>query len=82
MDISKEFNIAVEKINNLKERPDDDTLLHLYALYKQATIGDNNTPQPGHFSVKNKLKWNSWNELNGMLKEKAMNNYIRAAKKL
>jgi len=37
------FNEAAEKVKNLKERPANDELLTLYALFKQGTVGDNET---------------------------------------
>jgi acyl-CoA-binding protein len=39
----QQFNQAAEKVKNLTKRPSDEELLELYALYKQATVGDNNT---------------------------------------
>jgi diazepam-binding inhibitor (GABA receptor modulating acyl-CoA-binding protein) len=37
------FDKAAEDVKNLKQTPSDDELLELYALYKQATVGDVNT---------------------------------------
>ena len=42
----QQFNQAAENIKKLTKRPEDEELLELYALYKQATIGDNNTGNP------------------------------------
>ena len=53
--------------------------LILYGLYKQATIGDCNKEKPGMFDMVGKAKWDSWNNLKGMTKEKAMKNYISKA---
>lgn len=39
----KDFEKAAADVNNLKSRPSDDELLEIYALYKQATVGDCNT---------------------------------------
>lgn len=50
-------------------------------MYKQATIGDCNTPRPAMFEFVNKAKWDSWNQLKSMSKANAMKNYIGAAVK-
>jgi diazepam-binding inhibitor (GABA receptor modulating acyl-CoA-binding protein) len=52
-------------------RPSDDNLLKIYGLYKQATVGDNNTPKPTIFDLKGKYKWQAWEELKGMSQEEA-----------
>jgi len=39
----QKFNEAAVSVKNLTKRPSDNDLLELYALYKQATVGDNNT---------------------------------------
>jgi len=39
------FEAAADRVKTLKEKPANDTLLKLYGLYKQATVGDNNTSQ-------------------------------------
>jgi len=52
-------------VNNLASKPSDDELLKLYALYKQTTVGDVNTDRPGIFALKDRYKWDSWNELKG-----------------
>lgn len=66
----------------LPKRPSDDDLLMLYALYKQATLGDNNTNEPGIFSIEGRKKWNSWKNVEGMEKEQAMKHYILKVKEL
>lgn len=37
------FDASVEKVKTLTKRPTDDEFLELYALFKQANFGDNNT---------------------------------------
>jgi diazepam-binding inhibitor (GABA receptor modulator, acyl-CoA-binding protein) len=60
----------------------NDDLLELYSFYKQATIGNCNIEEPGFFELKNKAKYNIWNNLKGMSKEEAMKKYILKAKSL
>ena len=69
--------LQADQVLKLTKRPSDDELLELYGLYKQATIGDNNTPQPGVFDFKGKYKWKAWDKLKGTSKEEAENKYIR-----
>lgn len=46
-DIQASFEAAVAASKTLSERPDNSTLLQLYALYKQATAGDVEGKRPG-----------------------------------
>ena len=80
--MEQQFNTAAENVKNLTKRPSNDELLNLYGLYKQATVGDNNTSRPGLFDVKGKAKWDNWDSLKGTSKSDAMNNYITLANSL
>lgn len=66
----------------LTKRPSDDELLKLYGLFKQTTVGDNDTPQPGTFDFKGKYKWKAWTELKGTSQEDAEAQYIKLADEL
>ena len=48
-DLEKLFTQAQQDVNRLASRPDNDTMLKLYALYKQATKGDATGDPPGGF---------------------------------
>lgn len=72
----QEFEEAVKKSKDLPQRPSNEELLKLYALYKQATDGDNNEERPGGFDFKAIAKHNAWEEEKGKSKEDAMNEYI------
>jgi len=63
---SNEFLTAAEYVKKLKTTPTTDELSVLYGLYKQATVGDINTPKPGFFSFKESKKWESWNQYKGL----------------
>lgn len=65
MSLQEQFDKAAEDVKNLKETPKDDQLLELYALYKQATVGDVNTARPGLLDFKGKAKWDSWSHKKG-----------------
>ncbi|KAK3815576.1 MAG: acyl-CoA-binding protein [Linnemannia elongata] len=73
---SAEFETAAAKIKELTVSPSNDNLLKLYALFKQATVGDNDTPRPGAFDFKGKAKWDAWTEKKGVSKEDAEKQYI------
>lgn len=77
-----EFEIAVTNVNNLTRTPTDTELLNLYGLYKQATVGDNNTPQPWSVNMRARAKWDAWNKRKGLDKVTAEMRYIRAAKRV
>lgn len=68
--------MQADLVSNLPKRPSDDELLELYGLYKQATVGDNDTTKPGMFDFKGKYKWESWDKLKGTSQEEAEQKYI------
>jgi acyl-CoA-binding protein len=75
-DQTAKFEKAVAESKNLPERPDNQTLLKLYALYKQATTGDVDGKRPGFTDMVGRAKWDAWNELAGTSKDDAMKTYI------
>ena len=60
----------------MSERPDNQTLLKLYGLYKQGAHGDNNEPKPGFTDFVASAKWNAWNQCKGMAQDDAKQQYI------
>jgi acyl-CoA-binding protein len=75
-DLRREFEQAAENIQRLAKRPDNDTLLKLYALYKQGSEGDLKRARPGFFDFIGTAKHEAWAQLNGMREEEAMRRYI------
>lgn len=75
-DLKAKFEAAVAASKNLPERPDNATLLKLYALYKQATSGDVDGKRPGFTDMVGRAKWDAWNELKGTGRDDAMKQYI------
>lgn len=75
-DLQAAFDQARTDSQNLTERPDNMTLLKLYALYKQGSQGDNDQPRPGFSDPVARAKWDAWNGLKGMGREDAMRQYI------
>uniref|UniRef100_A0A1I7UEK9 ACB domain-containing protein n=1 Tax=Caenorhabditis tropicalis TaxID=1561998 RepID=A0A1I7UEK9_9PELO len=76
------FDDAAAKVKTLKTSPSNDELLKLYALFKQGTIGDNNTSKPGMFAMKGKAKWSAWDEKKGTSKEAAQAAYVALVEEL
>ena len=75
-DLKKQFEAAAAASKNLKERPDNDTMLKLYALFKQATLGDVEGKRPGFTDMVGRAKWDAWNDLQGKADKEAMQEYI------
>lgn len=74
--LSKDFEAAVANSKNLSERPDNMTLLKLYALYKQGSVGDNTEKKPGFTDMVARAKWDAWNLLKGTANRDAMQQYV------
>lgn len=70
------FVQAMIDVKALPSRPDNDTLLKLYALYKQGTAGDVNGPQPGFFDFVGTAKHAAWTKLHGMNRADAQQQYV------
>ena len=75
-DLKKAFEQAVADSKNLPERPDNMTLLKIYALYKQASAGDVEGKRPGFTDMVGRAKWDAWNELKGTATDNAMQQYV------
>ncbi|MBI4986882.1 MAG: acyl-CoA-binding protein [Rhodocyclales bacterium] len=76
MDMQAKFDAAVAASKTLKERPDNATLLQLYALYKQGSSGDADGKRPGFTDLVGRAKFVAWAGLKGTAKEAAMQQYI------
>ncbi|WP_109700158.1 acyl-CoA-binding protein [Chitinophaga deserti] len=77
MALQQSFEAAVTASKTLDTKPDNDILLQLYSLYKQATEGDINVEPPANmFDFVGKAKYDAWNNLKGKAKETAMQDYI------
>lgn len=72
----QEFEAAVTKSKTLTQRPANDELLKLYALYKQSTEGDNAEQRPGGFDFKAIAKHDAWADLKGKNQADAQQEYI------
>jgi diazepam-binding inhibitor (GABA receptor modulating acyl-CoA-binding protein) len=75
-DLKKRFEQAVADSKNLPEKPDNQTLLQIYSLYKQATAGDVEGKRPGFSDMVGRAKWDAWNTLKGKSADEAMQEYV------
>ncbi len=82
MATQEELQAAVVGVNSLASSPGTSDMLALYALYKQASVGDATGSRPGMFDVKGRAKWDAWAEKKGTSREVAADQYIALAKRL
>jgi acyl-CoA-binding protein len=75
-DLKTRFEQAVADSKTLPERPDNFTLLKLYALYKQATEGDASGERPGVTDFVARAKWDAWQGQHGKSAQAAMQEYV------
>ena len=76
MELTQRFDEALKNVDKLTQRPSNENLLKMYALYKQASHGDNDTERPGSFDFKAAAKYNAWEALKEKSKDGAMTEYI------
>jgi acyl-CoA-binding protein len=75
-ELKAQFEQAVAESKQLPEKPDNMTLLKIYALYKQATAGDVEGKRPGFTDMVGRAKFDAWDALKGKSAEEAMQEYI------
>ena len=74
--LKKKFDTAAADSKNLSERPDNATLLQIYSLYKQGSVGDNTEKKPGFTDMVGRAKWDAWEKLKGTSQDDAMKQYV------
>ena len=70
------FEAAAKDALALPTRPDNETMLRLYALFKQGKSGDAGGSRPGMFDMVGRAKYDAWAALRGTPREEAMRAYI------
>ena len=75
-DLKATFEKAVADSKQLPEKPDNATLLQIYALYKQASSGDVDGKRPGFTDMVGRAKWDAWNGQKGKSATAAMQEYV------
>jgi acyl-CoA-binding protein len=81
-DLNADFEAAVANSKKLAQRPDNTTLLKIYGLYKQATVGDNAEKKPGFGDMIGRAKWDAWNGFKGTASDDAKQQYIELIQSL
>jgi len=81
-DLQSAFEQAAKDVQTLSERPDNETLLRLYALYKQGSEGDVSGAKPGFFDFVGTAKYEAWAKLKGTCSDEAKQKYVDLVKKL
>lgn len=81
-DLKSKFESAVADSKKLPERPSNDVLLQLYALYKQATDGDVEGKRPGFTDMIGRAKYDAWAAIKGTGNDDAMKRYVELVSSL
>ncbi len=81
-EINDAFENAQIDVKKLSQRPDDATMLKLYALYKQASVGDVQGDKPGFFDFVGAAKYEAWEKLQGLGSNEAKQQYVDLVAKL
>lgn len=77
MELQQQFETAVANSKTLSEKPDNETLLKLYSLYKQATEGDCTDEEPSNpFDFVARAKYQAWAALKGNTTNEAKEQYV------
>jgi diazepam-binding inhibitor (GABA receptor modulating acyl-CoA-binding protein) len=74
--LKTKFEAAVADSKKLPERPSNDVLLKLYALYKQGTDGDVEGKRPGFTDMVGRAKYDAWAAIKGTSVDDAMKHYV------
>ncbi|MDP4609135.1 MAG: acyl-CoA-binding protein [Burkholderiaceae bacterium] len=75
-DLNARFEQASVDAKSLSERPDNQTLLRIYALYKQGSEGDIERDKPSMTDMVGFAKWSAWNKLKGTEQDEAKQDFI------
>ncbi len=81
-DLKTRFEKAAEDVVALDKRPDNATLLQLYALFKQATEGDVTGKRPGFTDIINRAKFDAWKSFASTPPDQAKQSYIDLVEEL
>ena len=75
-DLANAFEQASQDAQQLASRPDNQTLLRMYSLYKQGSIGDVTGDKPSMTDMVGFAKWSAWNKVKGMTNAEAQQAYV------
>lgn len=75
-DLQARFEQAVVESKQLSSKPDNNTLLQIYALFKQGSTGDVQGDRPGMMDFVGRAKYDAWAALKGKGQADAQQAYI------
>ena len=81
-ELEQQFEQASATAKQLPEKPDNETLLELYAYYKQGSSGDVSGEKPGFFDFVGVAKYDAWEKIQGMQADEAKQKYIDLVNRL
>ena len=79
--LAKHFDEVAKLIKEHGKGMNNDDLSRVYGLYKQATVGDINIPEPSFYQLTEKGKWKAWNEQKGKSQDQAKHEYVEVCLK-
>lgn len=82
MPLADDFAAAQVTVKQLTKKPANDELLELYALYKQATVGDASGKRPDALDFVARAKFDAWTKRKGTSADDAMSTYVTLVGKL
>jgi carboxylesterase len=82
MSLEDDFRAAQDRVMKLATRPGNDTLLEIYALFKQGTAGDVSGKRPGMLDLKGRAKYDAWAARKGLPREEAQRKYVELVTRL
>ncbi len=80
--LDAQFEEEAAASKTLRRAPDNDTLLALYSLYKQASVGDVAGDRPGALDMVNRAKYDAWAQRKGLARDDAIKDYVALVAKL
>lgn len=81
-DLKSQFETAAADAQKLSKRPDNNTMLQMYALYKQATAGNVTGSRPGFTDPVGRAKYDAWAKMRGKSPDWAMQEYVKLVERL
>lgn len=75
-ELDDQFEAAVTASKALTSAPDQDVMLQMYALFKQANEGDVQGKRPGFTNPVGRAKFDARQKIAGMSSEQAKQDYI------
>lgn len=78
-ELQQKFEEMAQKVREgtIDFSPTNAQKLKIYAFYKQAIEGDVKGECPSVINMIERAKWQAWNAIKGMDKEKAMDGYLK-----